>query len=92
MSRITKDPEIRKAEIMAIAKKLFDQYGFQNTSVDQIVKTAEIAKGTFYYYFKSKEELLDTMLLDTIMIKMSDSMLEHLKPIMNKKILRLLID
>ena len=80
MSRITKNPEIRKAEIVAMAKSLFDQYGFQKTSVDQIVKTAEIAKGTFYYYFKSKEDVLDA-----VMEKMSDGMLNHLSPIIEKE-------
>ena len=80
MSRITKNPEIRKAEIVAIAKKLFDEQGFQKTSVDKIVKTAEIAKGTFYYYFKSKEDVLDA-----VMEKMSDGMLNYLAPIMEKE-------
>ena len=79
MSRITKNPEVRKAEIIDIAQKLFDQNGFQKTSVDQIVKTAEVAKGTFYYYFKSKEDVLDC-----IMEKVSDDMINHLKPIIDK--------
>lgn len=56
--RITKPPAERKAEILSIAAQIFQQKGYSATSVDEIVRTLGIAKGTFYYYFKSKEELL----------------------------------
>jgi AcrR family transcriptional regulator len=36
---------------------MFGKYGFQKTTVDEIARTAHKAKGSVYYYFKSKEEL-----------------------------------
>ena len=32
--------------------------GYEQTSVDDIVKEADVVKGTFYYHFASKEEVL----------------------------------
>ncbi len=58
MKRITKDPETRRAEILAAAGELFAEQGYGNTSVDAIVQHVGVAKGTFYYYFKSKEDVL----------------------------------
>ena len=37
--------------------KLFSQYGYRRTSIDDIAREAEIAKGTVYLSFKSKEEI-----------------------------------
>ncbi|UOQ94622.1 TetR/AcrR family transcriptional regulator [Halobacillus shinanisalinarum] len=37
---------------------LFDRKGFTETSIQDIVDELEVTKGTFYYYFKSKQELL----------------------------------
>ncbi len=42
--------------------KLFWKFWPRRTSVDQIVKEARIAKGTFYLYFKNKEELYETII------------------------------
>ncbi len=39
------------------AEKLFEKYGYRKVSVDEIVKKAGVAKGTFYLYFKNKDEL-----------------------------------
>ena len=37
---------------------LFDKKGFSKTSIQDIVDSIGVTKGTFYYYFKSKQELL----------------------------------
>lgn len=58
MNRIVKDPEIRRLEIMEAAQRLFEQEGYTKTTIEAIIKEAQIAKGTFYYYFKSKQEIL----------------------------------
>jgi AcrR family transcriptional regulator len=47
----------KKAKLFAAATKIFARQGYKNTSVDEIVKSASVAKGTFYYYFKSKDDL-----------------------------------
>ncbi|MDD4310236.1 MAG: TetR/AcrR family transcriptional regulator [Candidatus Cloacimonetes bacterium] len=43
--------------IIEIAAKLFARYGYNKTSLDDVATEAQIAKGTIYYYFHSKEEL-----------------------------------
>ena len=42
--------------------ELLTQNGFLSTGVDAIVKNASVPKGSFYYYFKSKEEYAQTVL------------------------------
>jgi AcrR family transcriptional regulator len=58
MTRIVKDPIERRREIMNKAIELFLDKGYDKTSVNSIVEELKIAKGTFYHYFKSKEEIL----------------------------------
>lgn len=58
----TKDHERRKNQLLDIAQQLFYRKGYENTSVADIITAAEIAKGTFYHYFKTKEELLNLLI------------------------------
>ena len=58
MTRIVKKPDIRRAEIILAAEELFEKEGYTKTPVEAIIKKAGIAKGTFYYYFKSKHDIL----------------------------------
>lgn len=58
MVRISKDPKERKIEILETAQSLFYKQGYENTSIQNIVDKIGIAKGTFYHYFHSKENLL----------------------------------
>lgn len=60
--RVVKQPEERRNEIMDVAQNLFESIGYEETSVNDIIKNAKIAKGTIYYYFKSKEEILDAVI------------------------------
>ena len=59
----------RQTRIVELAEKLFIQNGYDNTTVDQIVREMRLAKGTYYYHFDSKEELLiavsDKLISDT---------------------------
>jgi AcrR family transcriptional regulator len=54
-----KKGEQRKLELLKIAYDLFLSEGYENTSVDTIIEKAGIAKGTYYYYFESKEAMLE---------------------------------
>ncbi len=54
----------RKQELIKLAYELFIKEGYDNVSVDEIIAKANIAKGTFYYYFKSKDEMLDQVVGD----------------------------
>jgi len=58
MARKTKAPEERRLEIVETSERLFLEVGYTKCSVDMIIKEIGVAKGTFYYYFKSKEEIL----------------------------------
>lgn len=51
--------ENRKKDIVKKAYELFITKGYENTSVDDIIAKAKIAKGTFYYHFDSKEQMLE---------------------------------
>lgn len=59
--RIIKDHDERRNEILDIAERLFHTKGYEKCTVNEILKEVGIAKGTFYYYFKSKEEVLDAV-------------------------------
>ena len=52
----------RKEQLTKIAYDLFLKKGYDNTSVDDIIHKADIGKGTYYYYFKSKEETLEEVI------------------------------
>jgi len=52
----------KKQLIIDTAVGLFSRYGFSKTSLDDIASTAQIAKGTVYYYFPSKEDLFVTVI------------------------------
>ena len=61
MARISKPPEERKVEILDAAAKLFSIKGVNETSVNEIVREVGVAQGLFYYYFKSKDELIEAV-------------------------------
>src|ERR1700733_9391141 len=54
----TKAPEERRDELMNAAQRLFLEQGVAPTTIEQITSGAEVAKGTFYLYYSSKEDLL----------------------------------
>lgn len=54
--------EKRKQELLNIAYRLMISKGYEETSIDEIIAEAQIAKGTFYYHFKSKEEMLEELI------------------------------
>lgn len=61
MKRVVKKPNLRRKEIIATAERLFRSQGYVNTSVENIIQEVGIAKGTFYYYFKAKQDILDAL-------------------------------
>jgi AcrR family transcriptional regulator len=56
--RIVKDPEERKEELIEAAERLFAKRGYEETAVSDIVKEINVGQGTFYHYFRSKEDVL----------------------------------
>ncbi|WP_042475270.1 TetR/AcrR family transcriptional regulator [Bacillus ndiopicus] len=60
--RIVKEHEERRNEILNTAQTLFVTKGYTKTTINDILRAIGIAKGTFYHYFKSKEEVLDAII------------------------------
>lgn len=60
--RVIKEAEERKNEILDAAERLFGTKGFDGTSTGDILDAVGIARGTLYYHFKSKEEILDAII------------------------------
>src|SRR4051812_40156676 len=52
----------RRAELLAIAAKLFAERGFKNTTVRDIADAAGILSGSLYHHFDSKEAMVDELL------------------------------
>lgn len=55
---LTKKAIRTKATLLESARKLITERGFDRVSVEDITSGAGVAKGTFYHYFKSKEDLI----------------------------------
>ncbi len=47
----------KKQNILHTATRLFAEKGYRNTSIAEIAKLTEVAEGTIFYHFKTKEEL-----------------------------------
>lgn len=57
-----KEAEERKKEILDVVEELFVTKGYDGTSTTDILERVGIARGTLYYHFKSKEEILDALI------------------------------
>ena len=55
-----------QSRIVSAAWQLFHEKGYSGTTVDDIIELSGTSKGSFYYYFSTKDELLNTlsMILD----------------------------
>lgn len=61
--RITKEPEVRRNELMDIAEQLFAEKGYDHTSPRDIIRKAGVAQGTFYHYFRSRDDLVQAIII-----------------------------
>ncbi|MBA7499520.1 hypothetical protein ES704_02264 [subsurface metagenome] len=80
MVRIIKKYDERRTEFLNTAQELFFTKGYEQTSVETIIKKMGLSKGTFYYYFKSKEDLLDALIE-----RLSKKILEEVKKIADRE-------
>lgn len=74
--RIAKKHDERLNEILDAAESLFVQKGYEHATINDILSKVGIGKGTFYHYFKSKE---DVML--AVIDRISDSLVKKTKAI-----------
>ncbi|HEC92812.1 MAG TPA: TetR/AcrR family transcriptional regulator [Candidatus Atribacteria bacterium] len=79
MTRIIKKYDERRTEFLNTAQELFFTKGYEQTAVETIIKKMRLSKGTFYYYFKSKEDLLDALIE-----RMTEKILEEVRKIVNR--------
>lgn len=62
MGKIAEKQNIKRTNILDAAYELFTSKSFNSTSIDDVVRKAGIAKGTFYLYFKDKYDLMDRII------------------------------
>jgi len=62
--RKAREKSMRQRQILRASYRVFDEVGFSAATMDQIAERAELAKGTIYLYFKSKEEVYFSLLTD----------------------------
>ncbi len=72
MTRVLKDPEERRKELIDAAERLFVAEGYDQTAISDIVKEVNVSQGAFYYYFDSKEDVLVAALEKEIAILEGD--------------------
>lgn len=70
-----------KSRIVSAAWQLFYEKGYNGTTVDEIIELSGTSKGSFYYYFNTKDELLNT--LSMILDDYYDELEQKMDPQMN---------
>ena len=61
--RRTDEHTARRQQLLETANSLFMEQGYESASIQQIIDRIGIAKGTFYHYFSSKEDLLNELII-----------------------------
>ena len=85
--RIVKEAAERRNEILDVAERLFCTNGYDNTSTNDILAEIGIARGTLYYHFKNKEDILDAMIdriLDETVRKAESIALDESVPVLER--------
>lgn len=85
--RVVKDATERRNEILDVAERLFCTRGYDQTSTNDILAEIGIARGTLYYHFTSKEDILDAMvdrILDEIVRRTSRIALDESVPVLER--------
>ncbi|MCM0759784.1 TetR/AcrR family transcriptional regulator [Sporomusa sphaeroides DSM 2875] len=62
LARPPQDPKIKMDEILDVVEPLFAAKGYRKTTISDIAKELGGARGLLYYYFKSKEEILEALI------------------------------
>jgi AcrR family transcriptional regulator len=78
-SKVGENKKRKERELYSAAYELFITKGANNTAIDEIVKKAGVAKGTFYLYFKDKYDLIDKLVLVKSRQVIEEAMIETRK-------------
>lgn len=62
MGKVEDKKKMKKEALLDSALQLFTDKGIEETSVSEIAKNAQMAKGTFYLYYKDKYEIRDSLI------------------------------
>jgi AcrR family transcriptional regulator len=82
------DKEIIRLKIISTAGQIFSKYGFKKTTMEEIASAVKMGKSSIYYYYNSKEEIFEAVVLHeanilrnelTKAIKSVDSPLDKMK-------------
>lgn len=82
------DKEEFRKKIIHSAGQIFSHYGFKKTTMEEIARALKMGKSSIYYYFESKEEIFEAVVLNeanilrnelTTAIKSVDSPIEKMK-------------
>lgn len=75
-SRVERKKEETKQKIIGVAMNLFKEQGIDATTMEQVAREADIAKGTLYNYFPVKEAIIDEYIKRSFRQKNSDRILQ----------------
>ena len=64
LSRREREKLWQRREMLTAAIKLFSEKGYHNVSMHEIAKKAEFAMGTLYKFFKNKEDLYESIIIE----------------------------
>src|SRR6476660_3269029 len=64
--RRREDPEVRRSQILAAARRSFRLHGLQVTTVDKIAAEAQVSVGLLYRFFKSKAEMVKAIIVEDV--------------------------
>ena len=73
--RREREKQQRRLDIVNTARQLFFSKGFRDTTIDDIARASELARGTIYLYFENKEEIYATVLEEGL--EMLAQLLDH---------------
>jgi AcrR family transcriptional regulator len=71
LNRVERRQANTKERIIEVALEAFSEYGYSKTTVNEITSRADVAHGTFYNFFKNKQDLL-AVLADEIILTVDD--------------------
>jgi len=68
--RRREEPGVRRAQILAAAKRSFMAHGLQATTVDQIALEAKVSVGLLYRFFKSKAAIVEAIIIEDVELQL----------------------
>ncbi len=85
------DPKSAKGRLLSIAASLFNQKGFERTTVRDLANAAGIQSGSLFHHFKTKEDILMSVMVDTIIFNTERMKREMARAASSKERLKALI-